>query len=105
AGVFIGADGRPVETPLDSRMIVTPASALERIPCVLSVAFGVAKTPAVAAAIRGGMVHGLVTHSSLARALLSHADRSASRSRPGEVASGRSARRRHRQPRAGHPGW
>jgi len=75
AGVFIGEDGRPVETPLDSRMIVTPASALERIPCVLSVAFGVAKSPAVCAAIRGGMVHGLVTHASLARVLLSHADR------------------------------
>jgi DNA-binding transcriptional regulator LsrR (DeoR family) len=75
AGVFIGEDGRPVETPLDSRMIVTPGSALERIPCVLSVAFGVAKSPAVCAAIRGGMVHGLVTHASLARALLSHADR------------------------------
>src|SRR5215472_7556320 len=74
AGVFIGADGRPVETPLDSRMIVTPASALQRIPCVLSVAFGVAKSPAVSAVIRGGMVHGLVTHASLARALLNHAD-------------------------------
>jgi DNA-binding transcriptional regulator LsrR (DeoR family) len=75
AGVFIGEDGRPVETPLDSRMIVTPASALERIPCVLSVAFGVAKSRAVCAAIRGGMVHGLVTHASLARVLLSDADR------------------------------
>lgn len=74
AGVFIGADGRPLETPLDSRMIVTPASALRRIPCVLAVAFGVVKSPAVSAAIRGGMVHGLVTHASLARALLSHAD-------------------------------
>jgi DNA-binding transcriptional regulator LsrR (DeoR family) len=73
-GVFIGEDGRPVPTPLDSRMIVTPGSALERIPFVLSVAFGVAKAPAVRAAIRGGMVHGLVTHTSLARALLSLAD-------------------------------
>ncbi len=74
AGVFIGEDGLPVETPLDSRMIVTPAPQLERIPCVLSVAYGVSKTPAVRAAIRGGMVHGLVTHASLARTLLSRAD-------------------------------
>jgi DNA-binding transcriptional regulator LsrR (DeoR family) len=71
AGVFIGQDGRPVATPLDSRMIVTPGAALERIPFVLSVAWGVAKSTAVSAAIRGGLVHGLVTHTSLARALLS----------------------------------
>src|SRR5258708_4318446 len=32
AGVFIGEDGRPVETPLDSRMIVTRAPALDLIP-------------------------------------------------------------------------
>jgi DNA-binding transcriptional regulator LsrR (DeoR family) len=74
AGVFIGEDGRPVTTPLDSRMIVTPGSALERIPFVLCVAYGVSKSPAVYAAIRGDMVHGLVTHASLARALLRRAD-------------------------------
>ena len=74
AGVFIGEDGRPVATPLDSRMIVTPGPALERIPFVLAVPFGVAKGPAVRAAIRGGLVHGLVTHTSLARALLRLAD-------------------------------
>jgi DNA-binding transcriptional regulator LsrR (DeoR family) len=74
AGVFIGEDGKPVATPLDRRMIVTPGAALERIPFVLCVAYGVAKSPAVCAAIRGGLVHGLVTHASLARALLSLAD-------------------------------
>jgi DNA-binding transcriptional regulator LsrR (DeoR family) len=74
AGVFIGETGRPVATPLDSRMIVTPGPALERIPFVLSVAYGVAKSPAVRAAMRGDLVHGLVTHASLARALLSRAD-------------------------------
>src|SRR5436305_1023940 len=70
AGVFVGADGRPIPTPLDSRMIVTPGPVLERIPFVLSVAYGVAKSPAVCAAIRGRLVHGLVTHASLARAML-----------------------------------
>src|SRR5690348_9442572 len=59
AGVFVGADGRPVTTPLDSRMIVTPGPELERIPFVLSVAYGVAKCSAVCAAIRGRLVHGL----------------------------------------------
>jgi len=71
AGVFVGEDGRPMATSLDSRMIVTSGSALERIPFVLAVAWGVSKTPAVCAVIRGGLVNGLVTHASLARALLS----------------------------------
>jgi DNA-binding transcriptional regulator LsrR (DeoR family) len=70
AGVFLDQAGRPLATPLDSRMIVTPGRVLKRIPFVLSVAFGSAKTAAVFAAIRGEMVHGLVTHASLARALL-----------------------------------
>jgi DNA-binding transcriptional regulator LsrR (DeoR family) len=73
AGVFLADDGRPVETALDSRMIVTPGSALAKIPCVIAVAYGVSKTAAVRAAIRGRMIHGLITHASLARALLSQA--------------------------------
>jgi DNA-binding transcriptional regulator LsrR (DeoR family) len=77
AGVFIGEDGRPVPTPLDSRMIVTPGPVLERIPFVLCVAFGVNKAAAVCAAIQGEMVHALVTHASLARSLLSLAGQSA----------------------------
>src|ERR1017187_9420223 len=70
AGVFLGQDGRPVETALDSRMIVTSGSALAQIPSVIAVAYGVSKSAAVRAAIRAGMIHGLVTHTSLARALL-----------------------------------
>jgi DNA-binding transcriptional regulator LsrR (DeoR family) len=70
AGVFIDGDGQPVQTPLDSRMIVTPGPLLQGIPLVLAVAFGVEKLGAVSAALRGGLVHGLVTHATLARALL-----------------------------------
>src|ERR1022692_3890377 len=44
AGVFLGEDGRPVETSLDSRMIVTPGSALAKIPFVIAVAYGVSKS-------------------------------------------------------------
>ena len=73
--MFLGEEGQPVATPLDSRMIVTPGPVLEQIPSILSVAFGVSKSPAVSAAIRGEIVHGLVTHASLARAMLSLADR------------------------------
>jgi len=74
AGVFIGADGRALATPLDGRMIVAPVPLFARIPFVLGVAYDAAKCPAVLAAIRGGLVHGLVTHTSLARGLLSLAD-------------------------------
>jgi DNA-binding transcriptional regulator LsrR (DeoR family) len=74
AGVFIGADGRPLATPLDSRMIVTPAPLFTQIPFVLAVAYDAAKSAGVRAAIRGGLVHGLVTNTSLARALLGPAD-------------------------------
>jgi DNA-binding transcriptional regulator LsrR (DeoR family) len=73
AGVFLGEDGRPVPTGMDSRMIVTPGEALAKIPSVIAVAYGVPKAAAVRAAIRGGMIHGLVTHASMARALLSMA--------------------------------
>src|ERR1700735_4073569 len=55
AGVFIGADGRPLETPLDSRMIVPPAALLTEIPFVLAVAYDAAKSHAVRGAIRGGL--------------------------------------------------
>jgi len=75
AGVFIGPGGKPVTTPLDSRMIITSGAVLARIPFVLSVAYGTAKTTAVMAAIRGGLVHGLVTHASLATSLLALAER------------------------------
>ena len=71
AGVFLRQDGHPVATGLDSRMIVTPGPALARIPCVIAVAYGVPKAAAVRAAVRGGMINGLVTHTSLARTLLS----------------------------------
>jgi DNA-binding transcriptional regulator LsrR (DeoR family) len=70
AGVFLGQDGHPVPTPLDSRMIVTPGPELARIPSVIAVAYGVSKSAAVRAALRGGLIHGLVTHTSLARDLL-----------------------------------
>ncbi len=73
AGVFLRQDGHPVPTALDSRMIVTPGPLLARIPSVIAVAYGVSKCAAVRAALRGGRIHGLVTHTSLARALLSAA--------------------------------
>src|SRR6185437_11885484 len=78
AGVFIGADGGPIATPLDSRMIITPAALFTGIPFVLGVAYDAGKSSAVHAAIRGGLVHGLVTHTELARRLLGVAHRDGS---------------------------
>jgi DNA-binding transcriptional regulator LsrR (DeoR family) len=70
SGVLVGADGRPVETPLAERMIGVNAAQMSAIPEVIAIAYGTAKEPAVRAAVRSGLVRGLVTHTTLARALL-----------------------------------
>jgi DNA-binding transcriptional regulator LsrR (DeoR family) len=70
SGVFLDENGSPRQTPLDERMIVTPASILTSIPAVLAVAYGTAKSQAVWSALNGGVVNGLITHASLARAVL-----------------------------------
>ncbi len=71
SGVLLDADGRPVEIPPTDRMIRISAEALRRIPEVIALAYGPEKAPAAQAAIKGGFVTGLVTHTSFARALLS----------------------------------
>lgn len=70
SGALIDATGSAVASPLSRRIIGVTAEQLEAIDVVLSVAYGEAKAPAVAAAMRGGLVNGLITHSSLARRLL-----------------------------------
>jgi DNA-binding transcriptional regulator LsrR (DeoR family) len=70
AGAFYDWDGHPVATALERRMITISAAALARIPTVLALCYGIAKAPAALAALRGGLVSGIVTHTSLARLLL-----------------------------------
>jgi len=70
SGVFLDGEGRPCPTPLDERMIVTSAAQLRAIGTVLAVAYGTAKAHAVWSALNGGLVNGLITHSSLAREVL-----------------------------------
>lgn len=70
AGVLIDADGHPAESDLTKRMIGISAVQLRAIPEVIGLAYSVARTPAVQAAIRGGFITSLVTHPSLARALI-----------------------------------
>lgn len=70
SGALIDAQGRAVTSPLTRRILGVSAKHLESIDVVLSVAYGEGKSAAVAAALRGGLVNGLITHSTLARALL-----------------------------------
>jgi DNA-binding transcriptional regulator LsrR (DeoR family) len=70
SGVTIDADGAPVSAGLTERMIGISAAEMRAIPEVIAIAYGVTKAPAVRAALRSGLVGGLVTHSTLAAALL-----------------------------------
>ncbi len=73
SGAFIDEHGGAVSSPLSKRIIGVTVPHLDAISTVLSVAYGEGKATAVAAALRGGLVNGLVTHSALARALLNMA--------------------------------
>jgi DNA-binding transcriptional regulator LsrR (DeoR family) len=70
SGILIGEDGDPVASPLAERTIGIDAEQLRRVPDVLAIAYGSTKARAVAAALRGRLVNGLVTHRSLALALV-----------------------------------
>jgi len=70
SGVLLDADGQVVPAPLCERIIGVRAEQLLRMPEVIAIAYSAKKAPAVRAAIRGGYVTGLVTHASLASALL-----------------------------------
>ena len=69
-GVFLAADGTPVANPLTERMVGISADQLRAVPEVIGVPYGAEKAPAVRAALRSGLVSSLVTHASLASALL-----------------------------------
>jgi DNA-binding transcriptional regulator LsrR (DeoR family) len=70
SGVLVDANGQPVESDLTNRMIGISASQLRAIPEVIALAYSTARAPAVKAAILGGFINSVVTHTSLARALL-----------------------------------
>ena len=70
SGVFVSADGEPVATELAQRMIAISAEEMRTIPEVIAIPYGVAKTLAVRAALRSGLVSGIVTHTDLAHAVL-----------------------------------
>jgi DNA-binding transcriptional regulator LsrR (DeoR family) len=64
------ADGRPVDTALTQRTMAIPYTDLERIPEVIAVAGGEAKTEALRAVLRGRAVTSVVTDSAVAATLL-----------------------------------
>jgi DNA-binding transcriptional regulator LsrR (DeoR family) len=70
SGVFVDAEGAPVEGRISNRMIGIDAVQMKAVPEVIAIVYGTAKAPAARAAIRGGLVNALVTHTSLARTLL-----------------------------------
>jgi len=70
SGVLVGLDGVPLRADLSDRMIGVDAAGLTAIPEVIAIPYGVAKVPAVVAALRSGIVDSLVTHTAMARLLL-----------------------------------
>jgi len=62
----LDADGRPLDNPLNQRVIGIDLESLRSIPTVIGVAGSVLKAPAVLAALRGGYVDVLVTDSATA---------------------------------------
>lgn len=70
SGVLLDDQGDAVETPLSGRIIAITAPQLRRIPEVIGIAYGLDKVSAAHAAIRGGYLHGLVTHTDFAQKLL-----------------------------------
>jgi DNA-binding transcriptional regulator LsrR (DeoR family) len=71
SGVLLDAEGRAVRAPLTERMVCISAADLQQVPEVIALVYGPEKASATRAAVRGGYVNALVTHTSMARALLS----------------------------------
>src|SRR4051812_5262663 len=71
SGVFLTAAGEPVRSGLAERMIGIDAEQMRAIPEVIAISYGLPKVAAARAALRSGLVDGLVTHRTFAQALLS----------------------------------
>jgi DNA-binding transcriptional regulator LsrR (DeoR family) len=69
-GIQLDAEGEPIRTALSERIIGIGPGQLRSVPEIIAIAYGQAKSPAVQAAVRGRFVTSLITHASLARALL-----------------------------------
>jgi DNA-binding transcriptional regulator LsrR (DeoR family) len=72
-GIQLDAEGHAVKTSLTDRLIGIDAEQLRSVPDVIGLVYGTAKADAVQAAVRGGFVTSLVTHTAMARELLDRA--------------------------------
>jgi DNA-binding transcriptional regulator LsrR (DeoR family) len=70
SGALLDIDGRPVKTPLSKRIIAISPAQLRRIPEVIAIAYGLEKVSAARAALGGGYIDALVTHTAFAEHLL-----------------------------------
>jgi DNA-binding transcriptional regulator LsrR (DeoR family) len=70
AGRYFNADGQAIKGPLDDRMIGMTLDEIDRIPMRICVSGGVAKAPAIRAALQGGHATILVTDELAAQALV-----------------------------------
>jgi DNA-binding transcriptional regulator LsrR (DeoR family) len=70
SGVLLAADGEPVRAALSERVIGIDAEQMRAIAEVIAIPYGVEKVTAGRAALRSGLVQGLVTHRTFAQALL-----------------------------------
>ncbi|MDN4483311.1 sugar-binding transcriptional regulator [Demequina lignilytica] len=67
---YFDADGEPVRTDFDERVIGITPETLRAIPRRIAVAGGVRKAPAIRGALRGGWITVLITDAATARALV-----------------------------------
>lgn len=67
---FFDADGKPVKTPMDERVIGMTLEELSKIDRVIALAGGLSKTPAIRGALRTGAIDLLVTDKFTAQRLL-----------------------------------
>jgi DNA-binding transcriptional regulator LsrR (DeoR family) len=74
AGVFLDATGHELETSLNDRMIAIDGAQMRSVAQLIAIPYGIAKLPAVLAALRSGLINSMVTHASMAEALLNAGD-------------------------------
>ncbi len=70
-GMFLDEDGRPVDHPINRRIMALSPEALRRLPESILAAGGLYKQAIIGSVIRGGYVKRLVTDEAVGRALLS----------------------------------
>ena len=72
-GRFFGPHGKECSTPYKDQVVSIKLEELARVPLVIGVTMGEGRAPAVAAALRGGLVKALVIDAGGAKALLDYA--------------------------------